>query len=207
MKLYNFPRSSASYRVRIACNLKGIEVEKVLVNFREDAQRSPDYLALNPSGLTPALVEEDGFALSQSIAILKYLDHLAPEPRLFPVDPRGEARVMEMVQVIASDIHPLNNLRVLKYLKNVLGVDEDAKNAWYAHWIALGFEGLEQQVRRAGGGPYCFGETLSAADLCLVPQMFNARRFEVPLEAYPKLVEIDARLQLIEAFAQAAPEA
>lgn len=204
MELFDFPRSSASYRIRIACNLKGLDVCKVLVNFRENEQRSEDYLAVSPSGLVPTLKEEDGWTLSQSVAILDYLDHLAPKPRLFPTSPRARAEVMEMALIVACDIHPLNNLRILKYLENNLGADEDARNAWYAQWVQLGFEGLEAKAK-AYGGPYCYGDTLTAADLCLVPQMFNARRFNVDLSAFPTLADIDARLTAMDAFAKAAP--
>ncbi|MEM7570299.1 MAG: maleylacetoacetate isomerase [Pseudomonadota bacterium] len=204
LELFDFPRSSASYRVRIACNLKRLEVTKTLVNFREKAQRSPAYLKVSPSGLVPTLREEDGWALSQSIAILEYLDHLAPEPRLFPQSARARAEVMEMALMVACDIHPLNNLRILKYLENTLGADEAARDAWYAEWVQLGFEGLEVKAKTYGG-PFCYGADLSPADLCLVPQMFNARRFNVDLSAFPTLVDIDARLTAIDAFAAAAP--
>lgn len=203
-KLYDFPRSSASYRVRIACNLKGISYEQVLINFRENAQRSEDYLQVNPSGLLPAFEADNGMILSQSLAILKYLDAMHPEPRLFPADPKDECAVWEMALIIACDIHPLNNLRILKYLELKLGADEKARNAWYAEWVRLGFEGLEARVQ-AFGGPYCYGAQLTAADVCLVPQLFNARRFNAPLEDFPALVDIDARLQGIEAFVRAAP--
>ncbi len=203
-KLYDFPRSSASYRIRIACNLKNVAYEKVLINFRENAQRSDAYLKVNPSGLLPSFEADDGTVLSQSMAILRYLDATCPEPALFPKDMEAECAVWEMALIIACDIHPLNNLRVLQYLENELGADQDARNAWYAEWVRLGFAGLEERVS-ARGGTYCFGDSVTAVDVCLVPQMFNARRFDVPLSAFPKLVEVDERLRAIDAFAAAAP--
>ena len=204
-KLYDFPRSSASYRVRIACNLKGLDYERALVNFRENAQRSEAFLEVNPSGLLPAFEFDDGTVLSQSMAILKYLDALHPSPRLFPSAPLEESAVWEMSLIIACDIHPLNNLRVLKYLEHELGADEKAREDWYARWVRAGFEGLEARVS-ARGGPYCFGADITAADVCLVPQMFNARRFNVGLEDFPTLTATDRRLQEIEAFRAAAPD-
>ncbi|MDJ0978141.1 MAG: maleylacetoacetate isomerase [Erythrobacter sp.] len=206
MKLYDFPRSSASYRVRIACNLKGLEPERIFINFRENAQRSGAYLAVNPAGLLPALVTETGESLGQSLAILRYLDHLAPEPALFPSDPMAEARVLESCLTIACDIHPLNNLRVLQHLKGEYGLDQAAVDDWYRHWVRTGFITLEALAGRYAEG-YCAGDELSAADICLVPQMFNARRFDVPLDDFPTLVAIDARMQEIEAVRAAAPEA
>ncbi|MEM8987704.1 MAG: maleylacetoacetate isomerase [Pseudomonadota bacterium] len=202
--LYDYPRSSAAYRVRIACNLKVLPYETVLIDFFKNDQRSEEFLNINPSGLAPVLAFDDGPVLSQSLAIMKYLDAIRPDAPLFPADPKDEAAVWEMALIVACDIHPLNNLRVLKYLKNDLGADEAARNAWYANWVRLGFEGLEARVKDRGG-PYCLGADLTAVDVCLVPQMFNARRFNVPLEAFPTLVDIDARLQAIEAFASAAP--
>jgi len=203
--MFDYSKSSAAYRVRIACNLKGLEYTKTAVNLLEGAQRTSEYLRANPSGLVPMLREGDDFSIGQSIAILDYLDLLQPQPALFPTEAKARAQVMEMTLDIACDIHPLNNLRILKYLKNTLGVDEDARNAWYAHWITLGFEGLEAKVKAYGGGPYCFGEDLSAADVCLVPQMLNARRFKVDLADYPTLCAIDAYLRKHEKIAAAAP--
>ncbi|MEM8988747.1 MAG: maleylacetoacetate isomerase [Pseudomonadota bacterium] len=204
-RLFDFPRSSASYRVRIACNLKAVAYDKVLVNFREHAQRSAEYLEVNPSGLVPAFESDDGTVLSQSLAILKFLDTVSATPRLFPADPKEESAVWEMALIIACDIHPLNNLRVLKYLENTLGADEAARDAWYANWVSLGFEGLEARAK-ARGASYCYGDAPTAVDVCLVPQMFNARRFNVTLDAFPTLVDIDARLQQMDAFAKAAPD-
>ena len=204
MNLYDFPKSSASYRVRILCNLKNVGEEKTLVNFREAAQRSPEYLAIAPSGLVPTIEDDDGFTLSQSIAIARFLDRQFPEPRLIPEDPRDEARVLETSLVIACDIHPLNNLRVLKYLENEMSQDEAARNKWYAHWVRLGFETLERSIEVADTR-YVGGNTLSLADVCLVPQMFNARRFDVELDDFPRITAIDARLRAIPEFERAAP--
>ncbi len=209
MKLYNFPKSSASYRVRIACGLKQLNVEEVLVNFRDKAQRSEAFLKVNASGLVPAF-KTDEITLSQSLAIIRYLDHIVPDPLLVPKDPVEEARVMEMALIIACDVHPINNLRVLNYLKEKFEADEGAINAWYAEWILLGFAGLEDQINKARAGAsgtpkYCFGEGLTLADICLVPQVFNARRYNVPLEAFPSILAIDAHLTSLPEFIQAAP--
>lgn len=206
MELYDFPRSSAAYRVRIACALKGLSYKKTLIDFRAGAQRSPEYLALAPSGLTPTLVTDDGLTLSQSLAIITYLDATAPAPRLIPADPIAAAKVWEMALIVACDVHPLNNLRVLKYLEGPLGVGEEAKNTWCRHWVTLGFEAFEARAR-ASAGTYCFGDAVTLADVCLVPQMFNARRFAVDLAPFPTLSAIDARLQTLAAVAAAHPDA
>ncbi|MEO1657735.1 MAG: maleylacetoacetate isomerase [Pseudomonadota bacterium] len=205
MKLYDFPKSSASFRVRIAANLKGLDIESSLVDFRRDEQRSDQYLSVARSGLVPALVDGE-LTLTQSLAICRYLDHIEPSPRLFPKDPKDEAIMLSMALTIACDIHPLNNLRVLKYLREQFGQSEEAVNAWYAHWITLGFEGLEELVQKHGSDTHCFGETVSFADICLVPQMFNARRFNVALDAFPRLVAIDRSLQQHSAYRDAAPQ-
>lgn len=205
LKLYDFPRSSASYRVRIACNLKGVEYEKVLVNFRDDAQRSPEYLKLNPSGLLPFLDLGGGHGLSQSLAILRYLDRVHPEAPLFPKSAKDECVVWEMALMIACDVHPLNNLRVLNYLKHELGVNDNARNAWYSHWIQLGFEALEAKVCERGSR-FCYGDRVTAVDVCLVPQLYNARRFKVPLDDFPRLVAVDAHLNKQKAFSDARPD-
>ncbi len=201
VRLYSFFRSSAAYRVRIALNLKGLRFETLPVNLRAGQQRDASYLDLNPQGLTPAL-EIDGVVLTQSLAILDYLDTVAPTPRLIPVDPVARARVCAFAQTIACEIHPLSNLRVLKWLRE--RISEDEITAWNGRWIGEGFSALEAMVGSYAGA-YCLGDTLSAADVCLVPQMVNARRFEVDLTPYPRLVEIDARLRLEPAFIEAAP--
>lgn len=207
-KLYTYFRSSASYRVRIALALKGLDYESVFVHLPSGRQTDADYLRRNPQGLTPSFETEAGETLSQSLAIIEYLDETHPEPPLLPADPLGRARARAMAQVVASDMHPLNNLRVLKYLKGPLGQDRGALEAWYGHWVAAGFAALETMTLKFGAaGGYCYGDAVSLADLCLAPQMWNARRFDCDLSPYPRLVEIDARLQALPAFIKAAPEA
>ena len=206
MRLHTFWRSSAAYRVRIALNLKGIAYEPVIRRFARKEHRTAEYLALNPQGLLPAL-EDGGRVLSQSLAIIEYLDELHPEPRLLPTDPYERARVRSLAQAIACDIHPLNNLRVLTYLRQVLGLEEAAVTAWYRQWISEGFEGLEAEARRSSiDGRHLVGGHLSLADVCLVPQMYNARRFDCDLKPYPTLVAIAAALERHPAFAAARPE-
>lgn len=201
--LYDFWRSSAAYRVRIALNLKAVAYRSEAVNLAEGAQGAGAYRAINPQGFVPALAI-DGQLLTQSLAIIDYLDATRPEPRLLPADPLRRAATRARALTIAADIHPLNNLRVLKWLRAELGADETAVNRWYHHWVAEGFAALEAGAPDEG---LLGGHAPDLADVCLVPQMANARRFEVPLEAYPKLVRIDEALRAIPAFAAAAPEA
>jgi maleylpyruvate isomerase len=208
MKLYSYFRSSAAYRVRIALNLKGLDYDIVPVHLLKDGgqQLSTEYRALNPTALVPTLAE-DGWAVGQSMAIVEYLEETHPEPPLLPRDPKERARVRAIAQNIACDIHPLNNLRVLKYLKRTLGVSEEAKNAWYRHWVEEGLAALETLLARSPEtGRYCHGDTPTMADLCLVPQMANARRFDCSLDACPTLVRIDAACAELDAFQQAAPD-
>lgn len=206
MKLYTYFRSSAAFRVRIALGLKGLKYQPAFVQLAEGAQKDADYLALNPQGLIPAL-ETDGKILSQSLAIIEYLDETHPEPPLLPADPVDRARVRAMAQMIACDIHPLNNLRVLKYLGGPLEQSDEAIAIWYRHWINEGFAALEELVARHGGdGGYCFGDNATIVDCLLVPQMWNARRFETDMAPFPRLRQIDARLQEVDAFRDAAPE-
>lgn len=206
MKLYTYFRSSAAYRVRIALHFKGIAYEAVPVDLRPGAHRRPEYLALNPQGLVPAL--EDGAAvLSQSLAIIEYLEETHPEPPLLPSAPLDRARVRSLALAIACDLHPLNNLRVLNYLRAPLGHDAAAVNAWYRHWVAQVFEGLESEARRSSDGRHLLGGGVTLADVCLVPQLFNARRFECDLTPYPTLTAIGAHLESLPAFARAAPAA
>lgn len=202
--LYDYFRSSAAYRVRIALNLKGIAYESRSINLVDGAQKDPGYRALNPQGLVPAL-EIDGKLLTQSLAIMDYLDARQPEPRFVPEDPADRSHVLAMALTVACDIHPLNNLRVLKYLSGTLGVEEAERNAWYAHWIAEGLTGLEA-IAAPRAGDFLFGDTPTMADVLLVPQLFNARRFDVPLEDYPTLVRADANAAKVEAFAAAHPD-
>jgi maleylacetoacetate isomerase len=206
MKLYTFFRSSAAFRVRIALNLKGLQYESLPKAFARDEHRAPEYLALNPQGLIPALAT-DGVVLPQSLAIIEYLNDRHPQPPLLPHDPLDRARVRSMALAIACEIHPLNNLRVLNYLRNQLEQDDDGVGTWYRHWVTEGFRGLETQAREfSAAGRYCFGDAVSLADVCLVPQMFNARRFSTDLSPFPTLVGISTHLEGLPAFAAARPE-
>ena len=201
--LYDYFRSSASFRVRIAMNLKGLDYDRVEVSLIAGEQRSDAYLEQNAQGFVPMLVV-DGEPIIQSMAIIDWLDRAFPEPRLIPDAPMPRAVALAQAQVVASDIHPLNNLRVLKYLTKDLGLNEQTKDRWIATWIAQGFEGLEAM---AGEGRYLGGDAPGIADCCLVPQVYNARRFEVPLDDYPRLVEIDAACMELDAFRRAHPDA
>ena len=208
MKLYTLFRSSAAYRARIALNLKGLAFESIPKALVKNEHRTAEYLAVNPQGLLPALVTDDGAVLSQSLAIIEYLDETHPTPSLLPSDPLARAHVRSMALAIACDIHPVNNLRILNYLKGPLKQDEQTVNVWYRHWISEGFRGLEQQVRKHSKSQrYCFGDAVSIADICLVPQMYNARRFETDLSPFPTLVAINTHLESLPAFAAARPEA
>jgi maleylacetoacetate isomerase len=207
MKLYTFWRSSAAFRVRIALHLKGITYDALPRSLAQGEQLSAEYATVNPQCFVPAL-EDAGHVLTQSLAIIEYLDETHPAPPFLPVDAVDRAQVRALAAVIACDIHPLNNLRVLKYLKSALGEDEDGVNVWYRHWIAEGFRGLEALVRRqSADGRYCHGGKLSLADICLVPQVYNARRYQCDLDAYPTLVSIASHLESLPAFAAARPEA
>ena len=205
MRLYSFFRSSAAYRVRIALNVKGVAYETVSVNLPGAAHLAAEFRALNPQATIPTL-DDDGTILWQSLAIIEYLDARYPTPRLIPAEPVARARVQALAQLIACEIHPLNNLRVLKYLRGELKLDEAAVSKWYAHWIAEAFGPLEQLVMRFSGGRYCYGDALSLADVCLVPQLYNARRFSCDLTPYPTLVRIADSLGAEPAFAAAAPD-
>ena len=205
MKFYDYFRSSAAYRCRIALNFKGLEPERTFVNLRTGEVRSDWYTKVNPQQLVPALVDGD-VTLTQSLAIIEYLDEVHPEPAFMPRDALGKARVRSISQTIACDIHPLNNLRILNYLTGPLGQDEDAKNTWYAHWVSLGFNALEAQLASSSAtGTYCHGDTVTMADICLVPQVFNARRFNVDMAPYPTLARIDEALAQLPEVAAAAP--
>ena len=206
MKLYTFFRSSAAFRVRIALNLKGLQYESLPKAFARNEHRAPEYLALNPQGLIPALAT-DGVVLSQSLAIIEYLNERHPTPPLLPEDPIDRARVRSMAMAIACEIHPLNNLRVLNYLRDSLQQDDAGVGTWYRHWVSEGFRGLEVQAREfSAQGGYCFGDAVSIADVLLVPQMFNARRFKTDLTPFPTLVGISTHLEALPAFAAARPE-
>jgi maleylacetoacetate isomerase len=209
MKLYSYFRSSASYRARIALNYKGLAHECVAVDLRAaaSAQRTPEFLALNPEGLVPVLVDGDQ-VIRQSLAIIEYLEETHPAPPLLPRAPVQRAQVRALTLAIACDIHPLNNLRVLNYLRSPLGHDDAQVNAWYAHWIARGFRALEEEVQAlSADGRHMFGSSVTLADVCIVPQMYNARRLNCDVEPYPRLRAICAHLQTLPAFVRAAPEA
>ena len=205
MKLYSYYRSSASYRVRIALNLKGLAYDSVPVSLLDNAQRAPEYLSKNPQGLVPALLDGEQL-LTQSLAICEYLEETYPQPALLPNDAIGRARVRALALSIACDIHPLNNLRVLRRLEAQFAADQAGKDAWYQHWIQSGFEAFEQQIQSTHG-QYCFGDTVTLADLALVPQVYNARRFNCDLSAYPTMLAIEQRCLALDAFARATPEA
>lgn len=202
--LYDYWRSSAAYRVRIALNLKGIEYEIRQIDLREGEQRSSEYRALNPQGLVPTL-EIDGHRLTQSLAIINYLDVRYPNHPLLPVSAAERAHVVGMALAIACDIHPLNNLRVLKYLKNDLGHSQDQIDRWYSHWISEGLPPLEAMAAPRSG-KFLFGDAPTGADVCLVPQLYNARRYNVPLDAYPTLLRAEENANKLDAFAAAHPD-
>ena len=206
MKLYTYFRSSAAYRLRIALNLKGVAYESIGVSLPAGAHREAAFEAVNPQRLVPAIADGDR-VLVQSMATIEYLDETHPnEPRLIPDDAAARAYVRAVAQTIGCDIHPLNNLRVLKYLEDVLGQDEAARRAWYAHWIAEGFAGLEGLLARSGrAGRFCCGDRVTMADVCLVPQVANAMRFDCPLDDYPLIRAIDENCAALEPFAAAHP--
>jgi maleylpyruvate isomerase len=208
MKLYTYFRSSAAYRVRIALQLKGLEHSHVPVHLLRNGgeQHSADYAALNPTQLVPTLVDGD-VVLGQSMAIMEYLEEAYPTPSLLPKDLHQRAWVRSLMQSIACDIHPLNNLRVLQYLEQPLGLDEAARTAWYRHWVALGFNALEAMLTQSPyTGRYCHGDTPTLADCCLIPQVTNARRYALSMAPYPTITRIDAACRTLPAFEQAAPE-
>ena len=202
--LFDYYRSSAAYLVRIGLNLKRIAYESRPVNLLEGAQRSDDYRALNPQGLVPML-EIDGERFTQSLAILGYLDQKFPNIPLLPSRAEARTHVLTMALTVACDIHPLNNLRVLKYLKGELGHSQEEADTWYRHWIVEGLGALEQMAARRSGG-FLFGDAPTMADVCLVPQLYNARRFDVPLDDYPTLLRADENASKLDAFALAHPD-
>ena len=202
--LYDYFCSSAAYRVRIALNLKGVDYESRQVDLRDDEQKGGDYRALNPQGLVPML-EIDGLRLVQSLAIIGYLDMRFPNQPLIPAAAAERTHVVAMAMTVACDIHPLNNLRVLKYLKNELGHSQDEIDAWYAHWLNEGLPALEAMAAPKAGR-FLFGDAPTGADVCLVPQLYNARRFNVPLDDYPTLLRADENANALEPFAAAHPD-
>ncbi len=205
MQLYSFFNSSTSYRVRIALALKGIKYDYQGVNIRVGEQSAAEYAEINPSMGVPVLVDDKGVSLTQSLAIIQYLDDVCPEPRLIPQNSVEKARVLEVANLISCDMHPINNLRILGYLKRELGVTDEQKDAWYRHWVADGFRALEKLLNRYGHGDFCFGDTPTLADCCLVPQVANAQRFGCDLTAYPRVMAVYEHSQQHPAFLQAAP--
>ncbi len=205
MKLHNYFRSSASFRVRIALGLKNLPYEYLSVHLANGAHQMPGYAALAADALVP-LLEVDGAALSQSMAIIEYLDETHPAPPLLPADALGRARVRALAQSIACEIHPLNNLRVLKYLKRDLSLSEDAKNAWYRHWVREGLQSFERQLARLPPSTHCFGNTPTLADCCLVPQIFNGQRFDCDFSNLPRTMAAFEACMKLPAFDQAQPK-
>lgn len=204
MKLHSFFNSSTSYRVRIALALKGLSYDTLGVNLRKGEQRAPGYLEVTPSGVVPTLIDGD-VSLSQSLAIIDYLDQHYPEPRLIPLEPEARMRVLEVSNAIACDIHPVNNLRILRYLKDELGVDEDKRNAWYRHWVAEGLSGVNTMLERHGSGSYCFGDAPTLADCCLVPQVANAARMGCDLTGFGRVMAVYEYASAQPAFVAAQP--
>lgn len=208
MELYTYFRSSAAYRVRIALNLKGLKADYRFVHLVKEGgeQHRSEYLAVNPQGLVPALADK-GHVLTQSLAIIEYLEETHPQPPLFPKDALGRARVRALAQIVACDIHPLNNQRILKYLEKEFRADEAARNTWYRHWIVEGFNALDKLLDGSPAtGKFCHGDQPTLADVCLVPQVFNARRFKIDLGSFPSIERINAACLALQAFADAAPE-
>jgi maleylpyruvate isomerase len=205
MQLYSFFNSSTSYRVRIALALKGLVADYHGVNLRAGEQRSTQHRELSPVGGVPVLVDEAGVTLTQSLAIIDYLDARHPEVPLIPREPLQRARVLEVANLIACDIHPINNLRVLGYLQQTLGASAEQKSAWYAHWVGQGLAAVEELLRRHGSGPYCFGEAPTLADCCLVPQVANAERMGCDMSGFPLVLAVYRHCQAQTAFQRAAP--
>lgn len=207
MKLYNYFRSSASFRVRIALALKGLPYEYVPVHLAKGEHKQAVYADIAADQLVPVLELDDGTLLSQSMAIIEFLDETHPTPALVPADALGRARVRALAQSIACEIHPINNLRVLKYLSKELKVDEDAKNTWYRHWVRTGLESFERQLAQGPASTYCYGDTPTLADCCLVPQIFNGQRFNTNFDGLPRTMAAFDACMALPAFQQAQPSA
>jgi maleylacetoacetate isomerase len=205
VKLYTYFRSSAAFRVRIAMNLKGLAYEPVFVHLPKGAHRDPAYAKVNPQALVPTLITDDGLHLAQSLAIIEYLDETWPQPPLIPREPKARARVRSLSLLIACEIHPLNNLRALQYLKREMKQGEDQVNAWYRHWIAEGLGKLEAELRSPATGRLCHGDAPTMADCCLVPQIFNAQRYQCELAPYPTVMRVFGECMKLEAFDRAQP--
>ena len=206
MKLYNYFRSSASFRVRIALHLKGLAYDYLPVHLARGEQKKPAFAAVTAEGLVPVLELDDDRRLTQTMAIIESLDETHPQPPLLPADALGRARVRALAQIVACEIHPLNNLRVLKYLVGELKASEDAKNAWYRHWVRLGLESYEAQLATRSG-LYSHGDAPTLADCCLVPQIFNAQRFDCDLNGLPRTMAVFDACMTLDAFQQAQPSA
>jgi maleylacetoacetate isomerase len=204
MKLYSFFRSSASYRVRIALALKGLNYETISIPMRDNSHRTESYRKINPQQRLPTLELDDGTTLIQSLAIIDYLDAVHPEPRLIPDNPLERARVQAVAQIIGCDIHPLNNTGTRSLLTSMFGADEKSLDSWTAYWIREGFAAIDRLLEP---GPYAFGDRITLADLCIVPQVYNARRYKVPLDDFPRVVAVDMTARQHPAFLAAAPEA
>jgi maleylacetoacetate isomerase len=207
MKLYSYFRSSASFRVRIALALKGLPYTYVPVHLVKGEHRQADYAEKSADRLVPLLELDDGSTIAQSMAIIEYLDEVHPAPALLPNDALGRARVRALAQSIACEIHPLNNLRVLKYLVRELKADEEAKTTWYRHWVRQGLEAFERQLEQLPPSRYCWGDAPTLADCCLVPQLFNARRFDTPLDGLPRTLAVEEACMVLPAFQAAQPSA
>ena len=205
MKLYTYFRSSAAFRVRIALNLKGLQYEPQLVSLPKGAHRQPEYARVNPQALVPMLQTDDGLQLAQSLAIIEYLEEVHPRPALLPEEIPGKARVRSLSFLVACEIHPLNNLRTLQYLKRELKLGEDQVNAWYRHWIADGLAKLEAELKSPLTGRFSHGDAPTMADCCLVPQIFNARRYDCDLAPYPTVVRVFDACMKLAAFERAQP--
>ena len=203
MKLYSYWRSTTSYRVRAALHLKGVAFETVPVNLLDAEQRAPEYVAMNPGAGVPTLVLDDGTVLTQSLAILEYLDAVYPDPPLLPADPVQRAKVQAAAQTMALDVHPVNNLRVVRQLKSAFDAPDDAVRAWMLHWMAEGCAAMERLIDPA---PFCFGDTPGLADLCLVAQLYNAKRWGLDMSPFPKLSAVDAACLAHPAIAAAHPD-
>jgi maleylacetoacetate isomerase len=203
VKLYSYFRSSAAYRVRIALNLKGIAYDMVPIHLVKDVHQQAEFCAINPQMRVPALVAPGGEVLIQSLAIIEYLEETHPEPPLLPKDPIARAKVRALAELVACDIHPLNNLSSLRYLKHAMNQEQSAIDAWYHHWVITGFEALETLIEPR---PYAYGNKVTLADVCLVPQVYNARRLKVPLDKFPKIIGVEQACLALAAFDRARPE-
>ena len=203
LTLWGYFRSSAAYRLRIAMNYKGIPYQQNYVHLAKGEQAAPEFIAVNPQGLLPVLELEDGQHLTQSMAILEYIEETYSEPAILPVDAIARTKVRAVADIIACDIHPIDNLRVLKYLRGPLGQEDEAVNTWYRHWVKLGFDAIEELIDGKG---YCFGNQVSLADICLLPQLYNAHRFKLSLDSYPKIRSVEDVCGALKPFADAHPD-